>query len=481
MDSGGGTPSESAAHSPEKKGTSTSTVDMDFISRLPDELLCRIISYVGFRDGVKTSALSHRWQYLSASEPKLQFTLEEMFLTDSNCEFLATCKTPCIIYKDKIVEAINKYLQYNKSEKVQLFKLDFCLDGNIEEDISRWVNFALGKGVESLSLSFQCNRCCYKNDNDSECYHNYTLRKELFDNIEIKLRHLELNFCRLGTDFTSQFRLLNSITFSRVQLPVDDMDIMFSFMVNLETLDISDCLFPEKLVLGSLHLLQRFLVHRAYRLEEIQLSNPNLTELKFSCSDEIKCNLSGAPKLEKLSYSVSMDVFDRIFTDLPEQNAQLTTLNVICLDDWLDWAPPTRVRSLSQVTSLDLQFLLPSEFSIGKAMAILQAFPCLRYFCLMMICPVDIEGETVELSYVPQHLKHMEIAQFFYTPMQMEFAIHLLENACTLEKMSLAITPDSVPYGVTVDQGYHLITRSLQAHDRCNILDVHMHLDIPAF
>ncbi|XP_065876495.1 FBD-associated F-box protein At5g22730-like [Euphorbia lathyris] len=479
MDSSAGRLSETAGGPPEKKGTSTATGDMDLISRLPDELLCRILYCVSLRDAVRTSALSHRWQYISACEPLLQFNFEELFLTDSNYESFKTCEKPCIIYTEKFVEAVNQYLRYYKSENALSFKLDFCLDGEIEEYIDRWVKFALRKGVENISLSLQCSRHCLKNGKAGEYHSGYVFRTELFDNVEIKLRHLELNFCILGSNFTYQFSLLSSISFSRVHFPVEDMDIMLSFLVNLKRLDITKCILPEKLGLGSVPLLQKFVVYRSYGLEEVQLSNPNLTDLKCFCSNEIKCNLSGAPKLEKLSYAVSMEDFERIFTNLPEQNAQLTTLTVVSLDDWIDWAPPTRLRTLNQVTSLDLHFILPSEFSLVKTMAILQAFPHLSFFCLMMTCPIDLEGETIQLSYVPQYLKQMVIAQFFYTPMQMEFAIHLLKNASALEKMSIAITPESIPIGMTLEEGHRLITQKLQAYDKGDVLEIQMFPEMP--
>ncbi|GJZ94843.1 F-box domain containing protein, partial [Tanacetum coccineum] len=59
------------------RGKTRMNVQGDRLSNLPDDLIHRILSFVGIKLAVQTSALSSRWRYLWTSLPRLDFSSED--------------------------------------------------------------------------------------------------------------------------------------------------------------------------------------------------------------------------------------------------------------------------------------------------------------------------------------------------------------------------------------------------------------------
>ncbi|XP_065875316.1 putative F-box/LRR-repeat protein At4g15060 [Euphorbia lathyris] len=474
---------------------------VDFISKLPDELLHEILSYASLRDVVRTSILSSRWRYISAYKPFLRFSWNEMF---TNWNLNAKGK-PCMVFEKKIRRAVNDYIRFYRGDKIHSFKFCFCSNKSIcfrdlgydgfdgAADVDGWIKFALNKCVESLTLFADCPFDCCKN----HCFlprnfvFEYIFRIELFDGMTISLKHLKLKCCELGPNFTNQFSSLETLSLDNVNCLARNLESMLPFLGNLKTLEISNSILPKKLSLVSLPLLRKFLAYRTKSLEEIELSSPYLVELK--CLDgrgnpedlayyikwPVKCNFSGAPKLTSLSYMVPIAEMDVMFTDISRQNPELRNLTVVILNDWFKWTPTRNVWTLSQVTHLNLRVFKSSYFSFARAMAILKAFPNLRVFRLIMHCKEDLKEETEEehdLSYVPEYLEDFSFSYFHCSKLQMQFAEYLLKYASALEKMSILIDPKGSQYpfykGRYRGMTYWSVANTLREFDKRNILDV---------
>ncbi|CAF2097613.1 unnamed protein product [Brassica napus] len=102
---------------------------MDNLSRLPDELLVRILSLVPTKVVVSTSILSKRWMFLWMSLPKLEFVdRDESLLVLKNF--------------------INKNLPLHRAPVIQSFLLSLyeSREKNIKpEDIRQWVEIAVSR------------------------------------------------------------------------------------------------------------------------------------------------------------------------------------------------------------------------------------------------------------------------------------------------------------------------------------------------
>ncbi|KAK9706665.1 hypothetical protein RND81_07G143200 [Saponaria officinalis] len=121
------------------------------ISRLPDELLSHILSFLPTRCAVSTSILSTRWRYL--------FTLTACLSFDD---------TPCFGHpnRNEIIEAtrrfkefVNKVLDLHRTSPIKKFSLQ-CRGNYDYSDLNRWISTAVQKSVQELhfKLTGQVNR-----------------------------------------------------------------------------------------------------------------------------------------------------------------------------------------------------------------------------------------------------------------------------------------------------------------------------------
>uniref|UniRef100_A0A7C8ZB68 FBD domain-containing protein n=1 Tax=Opuntia streptacantha TaxID=393608 RepID=A0A7C8ZB68_OPUST len=90
---------------------------------------------------------------------------------------------------------------------------------------------------------------------------------------------------------------------------------------------------------------------------------------------------------------------------------------------------PKSVTAFKKVAELKLLFSEPTNFSIFKMTSVLEAFPLLRTFHLMLNCSKDEEKGVMESStdsYVHEHLRRIRFCGFYNTPHQIEFCIYML-------------------------------------------------------
>ncbi|KAK9706143.1 hypothetical protein RND81_07G106600 [Saponaria officinalis] len=111
--------------------------DTDMISRLPDELLGYMLSFLLTKSAVGTSILSSRWRYLHMLTNCLSF------------------KAPFEVRQKKAFKKfVNRVLLLHKASSIEKFSLDCGQHVFDDLDLHTWVTVAISKGVEQLHLSF---------------------------------------------------------------------------------------------------------------------------------------------------------------------------------------------------------------------------------------------------------------------------------------------------------------------------------------
>ncbi|KAK9706669.1 hypothetical protein RND81_07G143500 [Saponaria officinalis] len=122
----------------------------DRISRLPDDLLGHILSFLPTRCAVRTSILSTRWRYLFTLTTCLSFN-------DAPC-FGRLDRSDRIEATRRFKEFVEKVLELHRISPICKFSL-VCQDTYDASDLNRWFSNALQKGVQELhyELSDQCD------------------------------------------------------------------------------------------------------------------------------------------------------------------------------------------------------------------------------------------------------------------------------------------------------------------------------------
>ncbi|KAF8099101.1 hypothetical protein N665_0251s0026 [Sinapis alba] len=107
---------------------------MDWISNLPNILLCQILSNLSTKDSVRTSALSKRWTHLWMDVPALE--LDSSKFPDDN-EFWGF---------------FDNFLEFSQGLGIKRFDLVYNVDEHIQEDFVERIDDVVKRGVCHLSI-----------------------------------------------------------------------------------------------------------------------------------------------------------------------------------------------------------------------------------------------------------------------------------------------------------------------------------------
>ncbi|KAJ9539836.1 hypothetical protein OSB04_026342 [Centaurea solstitialis] len=108
----------------------------DQLSRLPDEILVIILSFLPINDAVATSLLSRRWRFLWCQIDRLLFAEEGIWSL--------TC--------------IDHIIRQHNNPTIDKLKICFDLDKNAKGTMSKLIKFAISKNIQTLELDFDRDR-----------------------------------------------------------------------------------------------------------------------------------------------------------------------------------------------------------------------------------------------------------------------------------------------------------------------------------
>ncbi|CAH8379882.1 unnamed protein product [Eruca vesicaria subsp. sativa] len=158
--------------------------DLDYISSLPDAILHLILSSVPTKSAIRTSALSKRWRHVWSETPSLSIDSHRV-----------------------VTRSINKTLSIFSSPKVSSFHLRTSLANRIQH-VDTWIEFAINRHAEKLSLEFRDTRV-RDYDFPDGFYSNSTVKQLLIDSGSVvmnpkcnvswtSLKSLSLSYCKLS-------------------------------------------------------------------------------------------------------------------------------------------------------------------------------------------------------------------------------------------------------------------------------------------
>ncbi|KAL7216984.1 hypothetical protein ACSBR1_028832 [Camellia fascicularis] len=118
----------------------------DRISKLPDALLCHILSFLSTKNAVGTSILSTRWRNLWTSVPKLDFDDNEFF-----CEYARLSEERKIEVDSSFQYFMNRVLLLSDAPCFHKFHIKVRNPGHLDL-VDSWISAAIEHNVQELEL-----------------------------------------------------------------------------------------------------------------------------------------------------------------------------------------------------------------------------------------------------------------------------------------------------------------------------------------
>ncbi|CAE6006948.1 unnamed protein product [Arabidopsis arenosa] len=152
------------------------TEGVGLISSLPDSILQHILSFIPTKLAIRTSLLSKRWTHV-------------------------WCDIPSLSLDDETLKAASITLNRFTSLKIMNFHLNSTMKQNIPH-INKWVEFAISRNVENLSLDFWNPGSSYKFEIPDFFYVNSSVKQ-----LTIKLSFTDLMVHACSLSWTSLKKL----------------------------------------------------------------------------------------------------------------------------------------------------------------------------------------------------------------------------------------------------------------------------------
>ncbi|XP_035842026.1 F-box protein At1g60400-like [Helianthus annuus] len=111
-------------------------VEGDRLSSLPDDLIHKILSFVGIKLAVETSVLSSRWRYIWTSMPCLNFSTKDFHTLPKFSTFV-------------------KHVLLGRNNQIEVASVELTFRGKVSQPfVGRILNYVLSHNVPQLSITF---------------------------------------------------------------------------------------------------------------------------------------------------------------------------------------------------------------------------------------------------------------------------------------------------------------------------------------
>ncbi|RDX83361.1 F-box/FBD/LRR-repeat protein, partial [Mucuna pruriens] len=442
----------------------------DYISKLPNDILCKILSSLTVKEAVKTSVLSSKWKHLYANPINLTFDEVNMLKRDHFASNVWHYQSEVLRFIFKynrtlaFVSNVNQYLshvgQVQKIDKLNVC-FTFCHNGYNTTDLDQWIRLAIKGNVEEIDL------CLMEEEHLSPPYDVYVFPCDVVGNeggcagagasgFKSYLKHLRLAHCVLAPHkhYNTGFSTLTTMELFKVDLKSEEhIQFLLSSCNNLEWLGLSKCYNMENLRIEHpfCQKLKFLNVNFCQQLKALVLHSASLETLEY-VGEKVEFSFD-APRLTTFYSRVSdstachREVWPvcRLPYDLP----QLETLIMEC-NCSMGEVMTRRLHTFTFPRLRHLEIIEVARFRQDPwwVAKILELCPILGRLELHLRSYFCIDEETRKSDGHPRcphnHLKEVVITGFRGHSSEIEIAILLLRNGIALEKMT--IDPRSKSY-----------------------------------
>ncbi|EOA26146.1 hypothetical protein CARUB_v10019582mg [Capsella rubella] len=429
---------------------------VDLISMLSDFLLVLIVSRLSFKDCLKTSVLSKRWNHIHREGRNIRFNEREITRTYPAEDDLHTKRARFVQY---MVEWVSLYA----GGIIESFELTFSKPVGFEEEMKTLIDFAASRKVQNLVLDFSDRQWVNREEVEATEAANMIQIPESFYNLTT-LVTLKLLACRFEPSKLAGAASVVTLYFGWMQLT------MFSALLLktplLESLSIKRCwnVGLEAITGYNSRLLRLVFKNCGFAVQSSTLELPSILEFKYAG----RVHFFGLSNVNKSVDEVSLDFgresvyhegLGNQLRDLLSNLASAKT-KTICpfLIQVIQSAYPLRLKAEMETRQLVLKTNLePIEFTGISFMIKSCAYLETLTFQLVVSMPVQmmvphVDAETF-WSFSDAHacmintLKNIEIWNFCGGRHEMEVLKYLIRLCRVLDRVDIYL-----PMGLTEDQ-----------------------------
>ncbi|CAA0833160.1 Unknown protein [Striga hermonthica] len=388
----------------------------NLISRLPDDILLAILSFLPLKEAGRTSVLSSRWRNLWSYTSHLNFadysSMEKVML-EPDC---------WSVEGEKYVKWVDSVLQSHRGSTVKELRICFSLVKSASKSITKWLEFAFERHTEKLELNLSDGSC------DQSPDESYVFPQELCGKSSRLFNCKSLKMLHLGSIEVSG----ETIEFLLRGCPLLEQLIVRS-SDNLTRLE----------VCGPSLVLKHLEIWHCVCLKSLRISAPNLTSLVLDKIEGLL--LEDVPMLTSV-YVAHRDSLchsmyaKRLISTLRCRLSQLEilTLNIYCHKGLLSMIKFPVMPKLKKLVIMESLGRVDSSL-LGLAHFI-SASPNLQEFELKQSWfKPDMSNNEIQkgLKHLPlhQHLNVFRFLGYYGCPSDVELVIYLLENCVALKEI----------------------------------------------
>ncbi|KAL3504409.1 hypothetical protein ACH5RR_034250 [Cinchona calisaya] len=399
----------------------------DHISELPLEILLHILSFLTFKEAARTSVLSKRWKNLWTYSARLDFSDFSALKRIEESQG-AECENVRKMERCKFVKWVNKVLQLHKALALDEFRVHFDLQGSSREAIDKWLQFAFSRKVQRLQLDLSGHTNFGRQSPKSYAF--------TYGPLGISRKSSESNPCAL-----IDFKSLRALRLTGVNISGEVLEFILHNCQCLENLVVRysyDLINVE--VSGPL-ALKHLEICFCFNIRCLTIRDTNLVSLKISYPDTLV--LKNVPML----VDVSVDGFsdEGIRGVISRLSCCLLKLEVLTLpvssgearelEEMLHELPP----QLPKLKQLTLDVLTEEGESLLGLTDLIRGSPNLEKLVIKMGLDDEIVRKRRKLrkaiNYSVQHLRVLELSGFLGYTNEVELVKYFLDNAVALEKI----------------------------------------------
>ncbi|KAL3514045.1 hypothetical protein ACH5RR_026762 [Cinchona calisaya] len=391
----------------------------DLISQLPEDILIFILSFLTFKEAVRTCVLSSQWMTLWTRSSRLDFdatnTLGKIHIDD---------RKGLRRERRKYVGWVNRVLQTHKCSTLDEFRVCFDLDKHYQDEIDGWLEYAFARSVKRLEISLPINGVLLGVRGPSNSY-------------DFPHRLLNLGY-GIHHNIPFDFKSLKDLYLKCVDVTGESIEWLLSRCPFLERLSVHCSRKLGKLVVSGPHLVLKYLeIKHCLKVESIKICNPNLVSLSISYPIE-ELVVTESPRLAEVDISWGYLNFPLyVFSQL---SCSLSQLEVLMLRTHLpkNIAMLKCCPELSKLKELFIRVGAPDDGSLIELTSFLSSCPNLQKFALELywLKPLNTNGDVEKATKCSlKHLKVIELSGYYGCSSEVEIIMFFLENAIALEKI----------------------------------------------